>query len=180
MQKTVAIYAVTAEMREKLKEPFGRLIKGSPDETMKTFVHILEKEKPIKIVSVGDAVSENLHKHQIIPQLAITDSKTMRKKIKPANFAGKEIVKVKNPQGTITDEAMGAICAALNSDRQVHIVVDGEEDLLTLAAVLYAPENTFVVYGQPAEGIVVVKVTPQKKKETEEILKKMGAANAEV
>jgi len=45
--------------------------------------------------------------------------------------------------------------------------------LLTLAAVLYAPENSFVVYGQPLEGIVVVKVTEQKKKEITEVLKAM-------
>ncbi|MGF3521851.1 MAG: GTP-dependent dephospho-CoA kinase family protein [Candidatus Bathyarchaeia archaeon] len=179
MHKTVVLYAVTAELREKLKEPFGTLIEGSPSQVMQAFACMLEKEKPIKIVSVGDVVSENLHRHQIIPQLTITDSKTMRKKVKPAKFAGKEIVEVKNPQGTITEEAALAVRAALNSDRQVHLVVDGEEDLLTLAAVLYAPENTFVVYGQPAKGIVVVKVTPQKKTETEEILKKMDVANSE-
>ena len=179
MQKTTTVYAVTPVMREKLKEPFGILIKGAPSETIKTFARMVEKEQPIKIVSVGDMVSKNLHRQHIVPQLSITDSKTMRKKIKSSRFADKEVIKVKNPPGTITKEAILAIQAALNSDRQVHLVVNGEEDLLTLAAVLYAPENTFVVYGQPAEGIVVVRVTSQKKAETEEILKKMEASNAE-
>ncbi|MDI6805914.1 MAG: DUF359 domain-containing protein, partial [Candidatus Bathyarchaeia archaeon] len=55
-------------------------------------------------------------------------------------------------------------------------IVDGEEDLLTLIAVLYAPQNSFVVYGQPYEGIVVVKVTPEKKAEVSEILKTMETA----
>jgi uncharacterized protein (UPF0218 family) len=52
-------------------------------------------------------------------------------------------------------------------------VVDGEEDLLTLVAVLYAPENAVVVYGQPYEGIVLVKVSPEKKAEALEFLKAM-------
>ncbi|MCX8149890.1 MAG: GTP-dependent dephospho-CoA kinase family protein [Candidatus Bathyarchaeota archaeon] len=164
-------------MREKLKEPFGVLIKGSSDETIKIFAHLLEREQPTKIVSVGDTVSKNLHKHKIIPQLSITDSKTMRKKIKPSRFAGKEIVRVENPQGTITKEAIFAIREALKRDCKVHIVVNGEEDLLTLVAVLYAPENSFVVYGQPSEGIVVVKVTAEKKTETREILKQMKVGN---
>jgi len=44
-------------------------------------------------------------------------------------------------------------------------LVEGEEDLLTIVAVLCAPENSLVVYGQPHEGIVVVKVT-EKTRET--------------
>ena len=38
------------------------------------------------------------------------------------------------------------------------MLVEGEEDLLTLVAVLKAPENSLVVYGQPHEGVVAVKV----------------------
>ena len=43
----------------------------------------------------------------------------------------------KNPQGTITKEAM-AVQDALSGDKQVQIMVEGEEDPLTIAAVLYA------------------------------------------
>ena len=52
-------------------------------------------------------------------------------------------VYVANPQGTITEEAIAAIKAALETNEHTHIVVEGEEDLLTLIAVLYAPENSF-------------------------------------
>jgi uncharacterized protein (UPF0218 family) len=38
---------------------------------------------------------------------------------------------------------------------------------------LYAPENSLIVYGQPYKGIVVVKVTSEKKAEATEILKAM-------
>ena len=39
------------------------------------------------------------------------------------------------------------------------LVVDGEEDLLALPSILFAPLNAYVLYGQPNEGIVVVSVT---------------------
>jgi uncharacterized protein (UPF0218 family) len=66
----------------------------------------------------------------------------------------------------------------LQGDEEVHLVVDGEEDLLTLIAVLYAPEKSWVVYGQPREGAVVVEVTPEKKAETAEILRGMDVRKA--
>jgi uncharacterized protein (UPF0218 family) len=157
----------------KLKAPFGMLIRGSFAETMSKMKNIVEKEKPPKIVSVGDTVSRNLREHQINPQLSITDNRCMRKRIKPRIFTAENFVHVKNPQGTITEEATTAIREALKSDKHVHVIVDGEEDLLTLIAVLYAPERSLVVYGQPNEGIVIVKVTPEKKADAAEILKSM-------
>jgi uncharacterized protein (UPF0218 family) len=166
-------YSVTPELRAKLKEPFGMLICGSFAETMGKMENIVKREKPPKIVSVGDTVSRNLHEHQMNPQLSITDNKRMRKRIKPRIFTGKNVVHVKNPPGTITEEAITAVKEALEGDEHVHIIVDGEEDLLTLIAVLYAPEKSLVVYGQPYEGIVVVKVSSEKKAEAKEILEAM-------
>ena len=166
-------YSITPELRAKLKEPFGMLIRGSFAETMGKMENIVKRENPPKIVSVGDTVSRNLHEHRMNPQLSITDNKRMRRRIQPRTFTGKKVVQVKNPQGTITEEAITAIRQALESDERVHIIVDGEEDLLALAAVFYAPEKSLVVYGQPYEGIVVVKVTSEKKAEAAEILKAM-------
>jgi len=157
----------------KLKEPFGILIQGSFDETMRKMENIVKREKPVKIISVGDTVTRNLHSYQMTPQLSITDNKRMRKRVKQEVFAGKNVVHVKNPQGTITEEAITAVREALESDEHVHIVVDGEEDLLAIIAVLYAPETSLVVYGQPFEGIVVVEVTSEKKAGALKILKAM-------
>ncbi|UCF44993.1 MAG: DUF359 domain-containing protein [Candidatus Bathyarchaeota archaeon] len=165
-------YSVTPELRARLKEPFGMLIRGSFTKTMGKMDNIVKREKSPMIISVGDTVSRNLHDHQMNPQLSITDNKRMRMRIKPRMFTAK-LFRVKNPQGTITEEAIAAIKEALEGDERVHIIVDGEEDLLTLIAVLYAPEKSLVVYGQPYEGIVVVKVTSEKKAEATEILEAM-------
>jgi uncharacterized protein (UPF0218 family) len=166
-------YRVTPELRVKLKEPFGTLILGSFAQTMDKLETLVKREKPPKIVSVGDAVSRNLHEYKINPQLSITDNKCMRKQVKPEVFEGKILVRVKNPQGTITEEAIAAIRDALESDEHFHIIVDGEEDLLALIAVLYAPEKSLIVYGQPYAGIVVVEVTPEKKTAAMKILDTM-------
>ncbi|MCX8152905.1 MAG: GTP-dependent dephospho-CoA kinase family protein [Candidatus Bathyarchaeota archaeon] len=168
-------YNITPELRVKLKEPFGTLIRGSFDETILKLKELLEIEKPPMVVSVGDTVSHNMHEHSVKPQLMITDNRCMRKKVKPQIYATKRL-HVKNPPGTITEEAIAAIKTALESGESSQIIVDGEEDLLTLIAVSYAPEGSLVVYGQPREGVVAVKVTAEKKAETAEILKAMKMA----
>jgi len=165
------VYVVTPEALSKFQDPFGTLIQGSFAETMKKIEVFLEKEKPPKLISVGDTVSRNLHSHHILPQLSITDNLIRRKKSKPQTFADKVLIRVKNPQGTITQEAIDAIKTAFKSEKNTQILVDGEEDLLTLIVVLYAPENSIVVYGQPLKGIVVVKVTKEKKSEAKKIWK---------
>jgi len=166
-------YAVTPELRVKLKEPFGTLIQGSFNETMSKMKELVEKEKPLRIISVGDVVSRNLHERGVHPQLTIIDNKSLRNQEATESLTAEKTVYVTNPQGTVTREALIAIKEAIDENEHTHIVVDGEEDLLTLIAVLYAPENAVVVYGQPYTGIVVVKVTPQKKAQAEKFLKAM-------
>ncbi|MGB9778092.1 MAG: GTP-dependent dephospho-CoA kinase family protein [Candidatus Bathyarchaeales archaeon] len=167
------LYTLTPELRIKLKKPLGTLIRGSYTETMKKLLEGINEEKPSTIISVGDTVSKNIAENHVTPQLAIVDNRVMRRSIQPIQTSAEKIIHVKNPPGTITEEAVTAIQTALKSHCHVKIIVDGEEDLLTLIAVLYAPENAFVVYGQPYEGIVIVKATPEKKAEISEILKTM-------
>jgi uncharacterized protein (UPF0218 family) len=166
-------YNLTPELRAKLKQPLGTLIRGSFTETTKRFSEMVNKEKPPSIISVGDTVSRNLTTNHILPELSIIDNKCMRRSIQPTLLATERIFHVKNPQGTITEEAIAAIQEALQSNQHARIVVEGEEDLLTLIAIMRAPQDSFVLYGQPHEGIVVVKVTEGKKTEVSEILKAM-------
>ena len=170
-------YTITPELRIKLKAPFGNLIQGTPSETMGKMKEQVEKEKPPKIISVGDVVSRNLHKYKINPQLTIIDNISLREQTNPQDVVEKTVY-VNNPQGTITIEAIFAVKQALERKEHTHIVVEGEEDLLTLVAVLYAPENAFVVYGQPYSGIVIVKVTSKKKAQAQELLNAMKASKS--
>jgi GTP-dependent dephospho-CoA kinase len=171
-------YILTPELRIKLKAPFGTLIQGTAEETMAKMKELIEKESPPKIISVGDIVSSNLHKHNINPQLTIVDNISLRNQPVPKEESVEKTVCVNNPQGTITQEAIFAVKEALAEDEHTHIVVEGEEDLLTLIAVLYAPQTAFVVYGQPHLGIVVIKVTSERKARAQEFLNAMKSSKS--
>ncbi|MCW4028184.1 MAG: GTP-dependent dephospho-CoA kinase family protein [Candidatus Bathyarchaeota archaeon] len=173
------VYTLTPQLRIFLKEPFGSLIEGTPDQTMAKLKEQINKEKPPMVISVGDVVSKNLHTYGMHPQLTVIDHISLRsKKPLPLEPHGERTVNVKNPQGTITEEAIEAIQETLTKGDHTHIVVDGEEDLLTLVAVLYAPQNAFVVYGQPHVGVVVVRASFEKKAQVEGLLKGMKPAKS--
>lgn len=169
-------YSLPTELRAKLKQPLGKLVRGSFAETMNRLRDLAREEKPPCIVAVGDTVSKNLERNQILPRLSIIDNKSMRRTTKPFSSASEKTLHVRNPKATITDEAITAIRDSLRGTSRVRIDVDGEEDLLALIAILYVPEDSFVVYGQPYEGIVVVKATEAKKAEVSGILKSMEDA----
>ncbi len=141
---------------------------------MKKLRGLVAAEKPPVIICVGDRVSRSLHEHGITPQVAITDNKSLRRQVKPMVFEARRIIHVVNPQATITNEAENAVRDSLKGSEHVHILVEGEEDLLTPVAVLYAPLDSFVVYGQPHEGVVVVRVTAEKRARAEELLSLMA------
>ena len=166
-------YLLTPELRKRLQKPIGTLFRGSPKETIRKLKDLTDQENPPMIISVGDSISKNLTRSNIFPKLSIVDNKVMRRKIQPITLKADKTLYARNPPGTITDEAITTIKEAIKYNGHVKIVIDGEEDLLTLVAALYAPENSFIVYGQPLEGIVVVKVTNQKKEEVTEIMKAM-------
>lgn len=140
---------------------------------MKKLEELVIKEKPAMIISVGDVVSENMAKHGILTHLAILDNRVMRQPRKPVVLKVNQTIHVKNPPGTITDEAWLAVKKALKQRQQIKIVVDGEEDLLALVALLHAPLNAFVVYGQPYKGIVAIKVTRRKRQKARRIIEAM-------
>jgi len=149
------------------------LIDGPFEETMKRLKELVEKEKPSAIISVGDIVSRNMIEYGVSLDVLIVDNKVMRKPIQPITVNADQTLYAKNPPGAITDEAWTAIRSAIEQKGQTRVMIDGEEDLLTLVAVLSAPEDTFVVYGQPHVGIVLVKVTEETKKNMRRIVDAM-------
>jgi uncharacterized protein (UPF0218 family) len=108
----------------------------------------------------------------------VVDNKTKRMPVsdhvaEKLDHESYKTVKVNNPAATLTKELINLIRESLQSDEHVKIVVEGEEDLATLPAILYAPLGSVVVYGQPNEGSVLVDVTPERKQHIEEFMKRM-------
>ena len=130
-----------------MKKPQGLLIDGPLEKTMKRLKELIENEKPSTVISVGDVVSRNMIEHSISLNVLIVDNKVMRKPIQPITVDTDQTLYAKNPPGAITDEAWAAIRSAIEQKGQTRVMIDGEEDLLTLVAVLSAPADAFVVYG---------------------------------
>lgn len=130
---------------------------------MKKLKELIDKEHPSRVISVGDIVTQQMIKFGLSLDILIVDNKTMRKPIQPIVVDVDQTLYAKNPSGTITDEAWTAIVSATALKGRTKVMIEGEEDLLTLVTVLSAPKDAFVVYGQPHVGIVVVKVTEEKK-----------------
>ncbi|MFQ6137349.1 MAG: GTP-dependent dephospho-CoA kinase family protein [Candidatus Hydrothermarchaeales archaeon] len=153
------------ELRPLFKKPFGKVLKGRGLKPAKEAKHLIQDEK---VIVVGDTTLRNIKEVGIEPSLAIVDLKTKRKKI---DYDVGSAVKVKNPPGTITSELWDAIRETIEDGKV--IVIDGEEDLAVLPCILEAGWNDVILYGQPDEGIVFIRVTEEVKEKASMILKFM-------
>ena len=167
-------------LRKTLSESKGELIVG--EDLAETARKTLEKTKEcIKTVAVGDVVCSTIIEAGKTPDLCVIDGRSRRTPIKGLRYGVKElrkkyvkIIEVRNPASHITQEALNAIrnsLKAVSEGTNTLIIVDGEEDLLTLPLTAEAPENTCVLYGIPNKGISVIKVNEGIKEEAKKILK---------
>ena len=167
--KSEPILLLPDEVRPCLKRPLGQLFPG-----IRTAADHLRKLRPARLITVGDIVTVGFLAAGVKPDIAVVDFTVMRapatEKIKRlVDSFDARIVRVKNPAGTITPELRGALKTA---KPPVKLIIEGEEDLATIPAVLSAPRGSAVVYGQPNEGVVLIEVTEAKRREFQELLKK--------
>lgn len=113
------------------------------------------------LVTVGDVVTYECEQAGRVPDLAVVDERTKRSPVRPeikAALGGADVV-VENPAGGLTEDLLVALREGFASDDPVRIRVVGEEDLVALPAIIGAPDGASVVYGQPGEGMVLVRVS---------------------
>ena len=148
------------EAKKVLRRPAGKLITGDPDEVARRVKSIIEFDEPKLVVAVGDYTSKKLRDVDVRVNLYIVDGKVERKATELFKPEGLRVVRVVNEAGTLNPEAVKTLHKLLRGEelRDMVLMVEGEEDLLTLAAILSAPDQTIIVYGQPGKGCVVVKV----------------------
>jgi len=158
-------------LRADLKRPLGVLLKDA-DATKEN----IQKNIPANsvIISVGDTTTEKLIKHNIIPSLQIVDGleKRVKKELPPADV--RTSLSCSNPAAEITTQSIDTIKRAFQSPKPVRITVIGEEDLLVLPVCVFAPENSVIFYGQPNEGLVIVKINPQIRNKAQSIMDSMS------
>jgi len=113
------------------------------------------------IISVGDRTTEKMINFDLIPSLQIIDGQEKREKREPPKLEHAIELIVDNPAAEITSESISMIKKAFTLQSPVRIFVNGEEDLLVLPVCVHAPENAVVLYGQPNQGLVIVRITPE-------------------
>lgn len=158
------------KMRVELHQPFGRVVKRP-----KFF------SDPKKIIAIGDVTAKILNHKGFLPSLSIIDFLVERKEqdhsLKQLGFKGDEDIFIaNNPAGTVTRSLWKTIEDAfyINHSKRSVIIVDGEEDLAVIPAILLAPIGFTVCYGQPQEGMVIVKVDRISKSQALELLKRFN------
>jgi hypothetical protein len=158
---------LSPEDAQLLKQPFGTLIPDK-DVTKQKLSSMLKGSK--KVIAVGDATTERLLGFGITPDVAVIDCRERRSKRSPlANYQAREL-RCANPAGTISRDAVKVLQDALQMSPPVRVLVNGEEDMLALPFFAMAPEGSTVMYGQPLEGLVVVKITPVNQKQAKDLM----------
>ena len=141
-------------MREEVRKPFGPVLSGS------AFVDGCRKAKR-PIISVGDQCSSDLIDAGILPDILIFDFKIRRVEIpiemkkKLAPHAASAFV-VLSGAGRISEELEIAVERVLGEGKGAVLVV-GEDDLSSLLVMAKASRGT-LIYGQPDEGAVLVRL----------------------
>ncbi|MFH1750599.1 MAG: GTP-dependent dephospho-CoA kinase family protein [Candidatus Micrarchaeota archaeon] len=152
-----------------LKRPLGKLLSG------KDAIAALKASGGIAI-AVGDITTLTFLGNGMEPDIAFLDFICKREKISVEQrerldqFKAREI-KIQNPPGIISGALLEACKNAFSTkDYPVKIIVEGEEDLAVLAAIIHAPIGSMIAYGQPNEGMVVLEVDETQKERARRML----------
>ncbi len=150
-------------LRPELAQPLGKILVGE------AIAESIEKNKEKMIITVGDLTTKTLLDAGVTPALSIIDGRLMRQPFAEALDLLQQnrvpVQHVKSGPGYISKEARLLVEKCLQGDplQKSAMVIEGEEDLLTLPAVVYAPIGAVLYYGQPAmdegvEGMVEVHI----------------------
>lgn len=150
------IYNLPASLRECLQKPLGTVVTKTQD-----IAQIIPADSTI--ISVGDIVSIDLQKAGYPPTICIVDYQTRQTAINPDTihqYFPTTHATLSNPAGSINSQFAPIFLSAMSKEHRPQIIaVSGEEDLLALPAMLLAPLDSFVIYGQYKVGMCIVQIT---------------------
>ena len=154
-------------LRDQLKIPLGLLLPESQTDKTNIQKHLSNNSY---VITVGDRTTKKMIEFGLIPSLQIIDGQEKREKKEPPKLIDAIELTVQNPAAEITSQSIDVIKNAFMMEPPVRLFVHGEEDLLVLPVCVHAPENAIVLYGQPNEGLVIVKITPEIRNKAQSLL----------
>ncbi|MEL9991451.1 MAG: DUF359 domain-containing protein [Thermoproteus sp.] len=137
--------------------PYPIAIWRDPPRSVELALRVAEDFGARRIYTVGDVVTKNFLAAGARPDAAAVDLKTRRGEFVKMVEAFPRVLRVKNPPGYITEDAWAAVREAVGSPGTL-ILVDGEEDMLSLAFIALAPEDSAVVYGHYRGALIIIPV----------------------
>ncbi|HZD34259.1 MAG TPA: DUF359 domain-containing protein [Nitrososphaeraceae archaeon] len=173
---------VQREIIDLLKRPLGELI--SYDRVEKSRIVDLRRATR-KLITVGDTTTAKVVSFDVVPDLSVVDGFEKRSfsttgiselKSMISRLSSMELVEFtcSNRPGSISSKAITILFQALKSHDPVLVRIIGEEDLLALPLIAYAPPETIVLYGQPSEGIVVVRLANRIQGVAKHLMRRIG------
>ncbi len=129
------------------------------------------------VITIGDRISFNILKCGYKPKLIVFDGKEKKTdvpneiKFKLESFKSKTY-KIRNPPGTVTKELWASIRNSLDDKDTGKIIIDGEEDMAFLPAVLEAEIGSYILYGFFDKGFVLTDVNNDIKKKMKDLFNK--------
>ena len=169
------MWILPIENRKLCKVPGGQVFRKTKQVNPETLVaQFVLQHKLGMILTVGDVTTITLIRVGLEPSVAIVDGKTRRGIHEQVVMPLAVEETVENPSGEIQDASITKINEAikrwLSEKKRTIIRVIGEEDLLTIPAVIAAPINAAVIYGQPDVGQVLIEVSETTQQKFQEIL----------
>lgn len=157
-----------------LKEPFGTLVKDN-EVSIELLTEILKKAP--KVIAVGDTTTEKLVGLGFVPDISVTDCKEKRViKTSKFEYPVDKTIRLQNKPGELSEQVVlevRKLILANAYDVKIRMIIDGEEDLVALPFLMYSPNDWVICYGQPNEGLVIVKVSAESKKKAVLIFNKV-------
>lgn len=165
-----------AVLDPELKQPMGELFAGpeaDPAVAMRAALATLPQPLP-PVIAVGDVTVQTLLELGHTPRLAVIDGRTKRALLpvadRPSTDGFTLTLTADNPPGLLTGAFKEALGAALRSEGEVVVDVEGEEDLAPIPLLLMAPLGHVLLYGQPGEGVVLRHVEEEVKARARRLL----------
>ncbi|MCS7109104.1 MAG: DUF359 domain-containing protein [Sulfolobales archaeon] len=154
------VFRLPEVLRGELRRVMGTLLSGDRWSVANSVLRAVGDCS--KLWAVGDVVCRSVVEVSCIPKVCVVDGKTLRGVDlgvpEGVKDVFREVVRVRNPPGCISEEAINAIKYCVGRDG-VLVLVDGEEDLLGLPVLLYANLGDFLLYGVPGVGVDLVEVS---------------------
>jgi len=162
------VWVVPDSLRGTLAEKYGPVYAGA------------EADRRIAALGTfgacGDRVTARAIELGHPPLVGIVDYKTRRNEpVAPDAFrslGARRTVRVRNPPGALSEDLRTAV-KELVRDGGGLVVVDGEEDLGSLALVESLPAGATVIYGIPGEGVSFVRVDAVSKEHVRHLIAQM-------